>query len=497
MRMSRLTFAACAVSILLLAGWLRFFDLSSAPIHFDEATGARIMSQVLEGQSYRYDPTHFHGPLLAFTGALTAKVKGEHSWHELTASGIRTTTAVCGILLVVLILAAYPLIGHVAALSAAGLVAASPVLTHFNRIFIHESLFVLVLCAAGFATAWWWRKPNLWLAAATGVLVGIAAGTRETFILAPATWVAAMLIMRIPPPLPKKHLLIAIGTAGSFALITIFLIFSEFCSRPSGFFDFISTYWQYETTPGHDKPGWYYASLYLLPFSHGRIHWWFGGAFVIAATTFLLPHSDRSVKIGRVLLISALLQAAVFSFISYKVPWLMLMPWTQVLIAAGLAVAAACSRLRSPALLVLLIALAVVGFDAVQAWRVQSPARARNSNPLQYVATVPRIEIWTERTIDWLRAADAAHQTVAVIGQNYWPLPWYLRTLPNVGYWSASPPGISTMPLIIAMPTIGESIAEKLHSSHTFMFEGLRTDTPVFVFLRNDIWELVIAQSLP
>ena len=66
------------------------------------------------------------------------------------------------------------------------------------------------------------------------------------------------------------------------------------------------------------------------------------------------------------------------------------------------------------------------------------------------------MEAWLEQ----LRAVapGAALDEVAVIGGDYWPLPWYLRAFEKIGYWQEPPPDLAKFPLVFAMPESAEAV---------------------------------------
>ncbi len=88
------------VAVLSIAGWFRFAGLGDRPIHFDEATGARIMGERLETGRYVFDPEHFHGPLLSFISIPVVRLCGASSWEELTKENLRLGVAVLSLLTV-------------------------------------------------------------------------------------------------------------------------------------------------------------------------------------------------------------------------------------------------------------------------------------------------------------------------------------------------------------------------------------------------------------
>ena len=74
---SRLWIIACWLMVLGVAVFFRFDHLSQRPLHFDEATGARITSHRIEsGSDYQFNPIHNHGPTLGVAGALSCWARG-------------------------------------------------------------------------------------------------------------------------------------------------------------------------------------------------------------------------------------------------------------------------------------------------------------------------------------------------------------------------------------------------------------------------------------
>jgi predicted membrane-bound mannosyltransferase len=81
-------------------------------------------------------------------------------------------------------------------------------------------------------------------------------------------------------------------------------------------------------------------------------------------------------------------------------------------------------------------------------------------------------------------------EPAAVVGGDYWPLPWYLRAFEMTGYWSEPPPDLAGMPVVFAMPETAGAVSSLLSDTHVALPRGLRPDVPLVVFLRNDIWAL-------
>ncbi len=95
--------------------------------------------------------------------------------------------------------------------------------------------------------------------------------------------------------------------------------------------------------------------------------------------------------------------------------------------------------------------------------------------------------MWLEK----LRASMPAGtlEEAVVIGSDYWPLPWYLRSFGKTGYWKEAPPELEKFPLVFAMPEAAQPVTQLLGDSHVSLPRGLRAGVPVQLFLRNDIWK--------
>ena len=103
--------------VFVVAGAFRFIDLPAAPLHADEAVGARITGDRLEGGKYHFDPSHYHGPSLTWLGSRAARFAGQKSFAELDAFSLRSVSAVCGLLVVLLPLILRKWLGDAGAVS--------------------------------------------------------------------------------------------------------------------------------------------------------------------------------------------------------------------------------------------------------------------------------------------------------------------------------------------------------------------------------------------
>jgi predicted membrane-bound mannosyltransferase len=184
----------------------------------------------------------------------------------------------------------------------------------------------------------------------------------------------------------------------------------------------------------------------------------------------------------RLLAVSAGVQFIVYSAISYKTPWLMMIPWMQVCLLAGVG-AATMKPWRGLAL-----AGVVVFFQLQQTYAAVFRFPNDSRNPLVYSPTSSDIQRLRNR-LHALKKKSPAFQEgrMAVLGNGYWPLPWYLRDTIPVGYFETMPDDLETFAIVIAMPEMSEKSGQRLAATHEAFFQGLRHEVPVTVFVRRDI----------
>ncbi|MBB5351005.1 uncharacterized protein (TIGR03663 family) [Haloferula luteola] len=475
--------------ILSLAGWLRFHDLDNRPVHADEATGARIVARALDGD-YRFDPVHYHGPVFHRLGQWTSSLAGHHRWQEMEMLPLRQLTALAGLLTVALPLLGVRRFGQAPMLVSSLLLATSPLLVYYSRMFIHESLLalfgglVLVQLASGRAYG------------AIGFWLGLMYATKETFVLTLAGWgIAAVLLWGLlgksrPPvrDLFQKHRGdFMIGIVSFLAISLAF--YTDGFRHWQGAIDAVRTYFIYDTTEGHDKAAWWYLDFLAWPLKSGGLWWWTGAPLILA----ILAAWKCRTRTVRFLALAILAQLAVYSAIAYKTPWLMVLPWAQVLLLAGfsLRIVPPGNSWRWGAACVL---TTLVSWQTLQSWRSSFvyPSEARNR--FAYVPTSPDME----NLNGWLDQLAAAYpelplSPIGIIGHGYWPLPWYLRQRGPVGHWDHPPASLARLPLVFSMVDLTAELAE----THVPIPRGLRDGNPVMVWVRNDFWDASVAQPHP
>jgi uncharacterized protein (TIGR03663 family) len=489
-------------AIILLAATLRFDELGKRPMHADEATGAKILSLRIEKGDYKFDPTHFHGPLLSLTTQPFTHFNNQGSWKALDERTLRLQPALAGLLLVLTPLLFARWTGMTASLAGALLLATSPLLVYYSRMYIHEATLCLITAGMLAALLRWLEEPTHRWAIITGVLAGLMAATKETVIISLLVWLLAgclgMLITQQGKP--DKQLWKSLPTGFLCGILVAIFFYTEGFKNTQGAWDAVQTYFIYETTPGHDKPFYYYACLLLCPKLAGGVTWWEGMAAVPALFALTGATSRYKSKVNATnrfiivfLGLSALLHLIVYSIIPYKTPWLMMVPWMHVVLLAPFAFLPGAYTNKAKTTGLILICL----LGAISGWIQSKAAISRFSNdprnPYAYVPTtrdLTRLPSWLAQ----LSEQNGPDFSIAVIGSGYWPLPWYLRQFEKVGYW----PEIQEHhdePVILVMPALFDE-ADKIFSlSHTSVPRGLRNNHPMMVFIRNDVWDTWMKES--
>lgn len=480
--------------VIALAIWLRMDGLSNRPVHADEATGARILAERIEDNGYAFNPKHFHGPFLSFISQPIAKIRGEDSWSDLTVTTLRLGVLIAGILTVLTPLLWIRVLGHLPSLVSGALLATSPLLVYYNRMFIHESWLLLFGLISLYAIYRLLNRPNTLNAVFAGVFVGLMFATKETFAISIISWSLASIVYLLAqrqtgghkPKISQYLKPIAVGAIT--ALIVGAAFFTNWFTQPKAFLDALQTFFVYETTPGHEKHLMYYLELLVWP-KYLLGNWWSEGVIIllglIAAISSYTKRKDLPLLI--LLILAALIHLLIYSIIAYKTPWLMLLPWAQFILLAGLAF----RHLDQDSKLVkgVLCAALVIGlcFQTKQSLNAAGKYSNDTRNPYAYVPTSKNIQSLKS----WLQDLDAVQsiQPIAVVGTGYWPLPWYLKNFEQVGYWPSVSKDIADLALVISMDAESAACAELLESTHIQLPRSLRENVSISVFLRNDLWE--------
>ena len=497
---------ACAcLGVLSLAIFLRIHDLDDRPVHADEATGARILAEQLEGQNYAYNPRHFHGPTLSLFTYPLARLRGEHDWPSLSIQTLRGSTVIGGVLLVLTPLLWLRTIGPWATLLAAAWLATSPLLVYYSRVYIHEiwlTLFGMLACAGLYHLT---LRPTAVKAFATGVVLGFMFATKITVAISLLSWfiaIAGMFVLlkrsgksdreataRISPNVYFKPLIYLI--LGAF--LSSFFLYSNYLQNPWGFLDALRSFFIYEPTVGHEKPFFDYALRLIWPKQLAGLWWTELAVLLCAVAAVVFSRRDSKQRATACFLgLASLAHFLIYSSISYKTPWLMLLPWAHVCLLAGCLLTRLPPRERRLRLAVLLLILLGLGYQTKQSLAATGRLENHTRNPYVYVPTSRNLETLAV----WLQSLDALQplEMIAVVGREYWPLPWYLKKLDaEIHYWpDANAAELSDYPVVLSMPAEQSAVRQQLQNSHVEHPQSLRSNVPLFLFLDEAIWNLWI-----
>ena len=195
--------------------------------------------------------------------------------------------------------------------------------------------------------------------------------------------------------------------------------------------------------------------------------------------------------------------ARIFSAIPYKTPWNLLPFYAGAFALAGVGFAALVNGSRSRVVRVALAAALAVGSIHLgwQAWRASITYAADPRNPYVYAQTVPDAVRMAAR-IRNLSAIhpDGARMQVSVIApaSEQWPLPWYLRAMPNVGYWTAPGDVLALQaPVIVSSLEHTPALEKALGDRYVSEYFGLRPELLLAVHIERGLWDRFLAERVP
>ncbi|MDX6612747.1 MAG: hypothetical protein QOD75_1933 [Blastocatellia bacterium] len=189
--MSRRTWLIASAGVMLVAAFLRLYDLNLVPLHHDEGVNGNFLVPLVRqgARYYHYDPTNYHGPTLYFLSAIipwVTRFLGGNNFGDkygLTTFNIRLVTVLFGLGTVWLVLLLRRNIGSIGALSAAGMLAISPGAVYLSRYFIHETLFVFFALGAVVAVLKYYETTSGSYLVLAGISAGMMTATKETWII--------------------------------------------------------------------------------------------------------------------------------------------------------------------------------------------------------------------------------------------------------------------------------------------------------------------------
>ena len=482
-----------------LALALRTWDLAGRPMHADEANQGVKAGELLGGGGYAFDPSDHHGPTLYYAVLPLAGLRGEADLAALSETTLRLVPARAGTAAVLLLgglvrlatgqasdsrsktgpsasdgpTADGSILGQRTwpAVTAAAFLALSPPAVYYSRYFIQETLLAALALAAFAAALRWWQTGRTGWAAAAGLAAGLMQATKGSAPIFLAAAAIAALALRPRAPAPRAWRRAGLAAAGA-AVLAVVLFHTSFGTNPGGLRDFAASFGHAADrlggASGHEKPWWYYLSLFGWQRQGGVLWQQLPLALLAAGGVGIAVVTRRPLL--RWAAVYTVIVAAVLSATPYKTPWhaIHLVPGLAILATGTLEALA-----RRPAGRILALAAGLLGLASLaQQTRLaafQRPADERN--PYAYVHSSPDVRKFRDLVTTTLAAHPGG--PIRIVSEEYWPLPWYLRGLPGVGYWS-TPPADCDAPLLIVSATQAEAVRAHLHGSYRTALLGLR-----------------------
>jgi uncharacterized protein (TIGR03663 family) len=478
-------FLCAASAVLIVAVALRAWRLDVRPMHGDEAVHAYKFGQLLEENYYRYDPQEFHGPTLNYFTLIPARLSGKQTYASLTESTLRVVPVFFGLLLVVMPLLLAGGLGRPAALVAAAITAISPAFVFYSRYYIQEMLlacFTFGVISAGYKYA---RSRKLIWVLLAGVFVGLCHATKETCIIAFGSMLLALFLMilihrrssvsetGLPSRIKLTHLVAAIVLA--FCVSAVF--FSSFFQNASGVLDSLRTYATYFSRAGsnqhHIHPWYYYLETLLYSRSATGPPWTEASVVILAAVGIILVVARKGLggfdcRLLDFLALYTVIMLVVYSAIPYKTPWCLLSFYHGMILLAAVGIVAILNLLgRVLTRVIVAVIFLTVAMDlGLQAFLASTICYADLDNPYVYAQPtddVLKIAARIERVSDAYPSRREMPVFVVCPDGDYWPLPWYLRSFKNVGWWDDVNEISGPAPVVIAWPGFESRLITRLY----------------------------------
>ncbi len=499
--------------VLVIAAFLRFYDLDLVPLHHDEGVNGNFLVRLVRDGVYKYDPQNYHGPTLYYFAAFFPRIlrfvfgPNAQNNYGLTTISIRAVTSLFGLGTVALIFPLRRYLGRVGSLSAAAFVAISPGAVYLSRYFIHESLFVFFTLAIVVAALKFYEQGHatyLILAAASAALLF---ATKETAIISIAvlgiawatTAIYSALLRPIDRPAPGKKkqsrqpatmgFVDRVGGSGKLAIwsivalavfiaVNVLLYSSFFTNYPKGVSDALATFqfWTKTGKEAHVHPFLTYFWWLMLQESPVLVLGAIGAALAVLRLTNRFSLFAAQWAFGLIV---------AYSLIAYKTPWLCLSFIIPLALTGGSAIQwffvelgqlQFDMRKRLAAVAVVFIMLtgplpAVIRTVAQDEFHLPTMVpgyqtldlnfRNYDNDNRYYVYVYAHTRRETLKLVDEInRIAERTHQGkqtgITIVSPDYWPLPWYFRDYTRVGYYGRMSP--STEPVIIASQGQAEEV---------------------------------------
>lgn len=465
----------CQVFILLAAVAalaIRISFLDNRPMHGDEAVHAIKFGELLEKNIYRYDSREYHGPTLNYFTLIPALLRGEHNLTQVDEFTLRIVPVVFGTAIVLLFLLISDGLGIKAAVISAVLTVLSPAFVFYSRYYIQEMLFIfftfaLVVCGWRYS-----QSKNIGWIILAGTSAGLMYATKETCLIAFAAMLMALwLSLRFSKNTTGINYLHIVSGILAAAIVSI-VFYSSFFTNPAGVWDSVlafKTYFHRAQSDIHIHPWYYYLKMLLYSqYFNGPV--WseaFIVLFAVVGFIFTIKKKDTN-PLTRFIAFYTVIMVIVYSVIPYKTPWSMLGFLHGFILLAGFGISGIIDMCRKIAgkIIIYLVLIAGCLHLVWQAYQASYIYYADVVNP--YVYAQPTKDVVTlAKKIEAVSIASAQGKQmliqVACNGSDYWPLPWYLRGYPNVGWHNSIDETFTPAPVVIVSSNLTEQAIASIY----------------------------------
>ena len=450
--------------ILILALFLRFYDIEARPLHSDEGVNYLFLQDIKNKGVYPYSHENYHGPAYFWASSFATRIVGE------SVLGMRLASIISGVLLICLLLPMRKYGGDSFVLFGALLIAVTPSMVFHSRYGIHEMLFLLA--GTGFAFSAFMllemqEAEDIYWAA---IYLALAVCTKETFVVTLGSLFFPLLLLCIGRfndlfaflKRQEQHFISAFILA---VFLVLFIYSSGFRDSKSVREMFFSVpQWVGRGTksdPGHFKPFSYYLGQLVDVTEPYLIISLCAGVLILLLMFLLVPLEGWTGvfkgkrRLGGYLALWMLFASLIYSAIPYKTPWIVInltlpailfMAWLlSMALDFGAWGKAAGSLFTCAAVFVGVRNTAYYNYSSfpLSSSVFSLPAEFQPygpQNPFSYVHTSPgTLELIKDIQDYWEINPDAK---ILVGTKGYWPIPYYLRTKASqAGYFVPPDPG--------------------------------------------------------
>lgn len=308
---SKKPFLVLIVVIIVLVAASRLVLLDLRPLHHDEGVNYFFAKNIVSGDGYRYDPLNYHGPFYFFVLALSFLVFG------ISEFSLRFPAAVAGIFLALLPLFLFRDYKEKWIISLFLLI--SPSLLFYSRYSIHESSYVLFSFLSIYFLSLILERRELEYLPYFAICAALLFTIKETAIIMSFVLILMMAFsFKKIIEIPFKENYWNIGMSVILFIFVYALLFTNFFSYWQGLTDSFRSFLPWMDRGmheiGHDKPFYYYGWL-LIKYELPLVILGFAGLFYTFRDSRVFVRNCFIWFLGIFL---------IYSFISYKTPWLII-----------------------------------------------------------------------------------------------------------------------------------------------------------------------------